>query len=210
MNAVELKVDLKNVPGLGNLINRAAFTDAFIRIAGAQGLLPSHFGDVKEFHQKFGLLVGEQPRHLTRRKLKERIECMLEELTEFAEACDLSIGMSQTDSGDHKLSVIDMFGEDQDLPAQADALVDLVYFALGTAVMMGLPWQALWDDVQRANMTKVRGETKRGHRVDVTKPAGWVGPQGEDILEAHGYDRETYYLNHLSNVIEESKCHDDV
>ena len=135
----------------------------------------SHFDDVKSFHQKFGLLVSEQPTHLTRRKLRERVECLQEELEEFMLAVD-----------------------SQSLPEQADALIDLVYFALGTAVMMGLPWDELWADVQRANMSKVRGETKRGHKVDVTKPVGWVAPQGHGILARHGYqgyDGEEYCLD---------------
>ncbi len=101
---------------------------------------------------------------MTKRKLVERVECLQEELTEFAQAC-----------------------EAQDLEAQADALVDLIYFALGTAVMLGLPWKQLWRDVQRANMAKERGETQRGHKVDVRKPAGWVPPQGLAILQRAGY-----------------------
>jgi predicted HAD superfamily Cof-like phosphohydrolase len=124
--------------------------------------------DVREFHQKFSLLNFDTPGHLTNRKLTERIECMQEELDEFTEACD-----------------------NQDLAAQADALIDLVYFAKGTAVMLGLPWPELWDDVQRANMAKVRGVGKRGHKVDCVKPAGWVPPQTIDILADAGYNPDT-------------------
>lgn len=208
MSTEQLKINLKDVPGLNDLITKSAFTDAMIRIAGHEGLLPSHFGDVKAFHQKFGLLVGESPRHLTRRKLKERVECLLEELTEFAEACGLNIyggDDGEVVVGDGYMIPSMM---DQDLPAQADALIDLVYFALGTAVMMGLPWQQLWDDVQRANLSKVRGETKRGHKVDVTKPEGWVGPQGEKILIDHGYQRGLF--EDEFDHIDEATCHDDV
>jgi predicted HAD superfamily Cof-like phosphohydrolase len=124
----------------------------------------SMFNDVREFHQKFGLIVLDIPSHLTKRKLTERIECMQEELDEFDAAC-----------------------AGQDLEQQADALVDLVYFALGTAVMMGLPWKKLWKDVHRANMDKVRGETHRGHKVDVCKPDGWIPPQGLMFLNDAGY-----------------------
>ena len=59
--------------------------------------------------------------------------------------------------------------------------------------MMGLPWQELWDDVQRANMAKERGTTKRGNVVDVMKPAGWQPPKTQEILVSHGYDPETAY-----------------
>lgn len=124
----------------------------------------SHFHDVKTFQLKFQQLVHESPAHLTRRKLQERIDFLQEELDEFKKACD-----------------------EQDLAEQADALVDLVYVALGTANMLGLPWKKLWDDVQRANMAKVRGVGKRGHLVDCIKPEGWVGPQTMAILKDAGY-----------------------
>ena len=122
------------------------------------------FEDVKAFHKKFGLLAHDHPGHLTDRKLRERVECMQEELYEFEDAC-----------------------EAQDLAAQADALIDLVYFAKGTAVMLGLPWDELWDDVQRANMTKVRGVGHRGHKVDCVKPPDWIGPTTMAILLRAGY-----------------------
>jgi hypothetical protein len=120
--------------------------------------------DVRTFYKKFGILEFGVPGHLTKRKLVERFECMYEELREFNEA---------------------VFN--QDLAAQADALIDLVYFAKGTACMLGIPWDELWDDVQRANMTKVRGVGPRGHLVDCVKPPGWKGPQTQKILHKHGY-----------------------
>lgn len=77
-----------------------------------------------------------------------------------------------------------------DLAGAADALVDLVYVALGTAIMMGLPWQALWDEVQRANMSKVRAasaeDSKRGSTLDVVKPPGWVAPDISAVLRRAG------------------------
>lgn len=123
--------------------------------------------DVRNFHKKFGLITQDTPIHLTRRKLHERVECLQEELGEFNEAC-----------------------QEQNLEKQVDALIDIIYFALGTLVMLGIkPWlfKKLWNDVQRANMAKVRGTTQRGHAVDVCKPEGWVPPQGAKILEAGGY-----------------------
>lgn len=143
--------------------------------------------DVRAFHKKFDILNNDQPTMLTRRKLQERIECMQEELDEF------------------KSAVLT-----QDFPEQADALIDLVYFAKGTAVMMGLPWEELWNDVQRANMEKVRGVGKRGHSVDMVKPEGWTPPNGLQILSEHGYDIH----NHMTNIEgvwrhDESKCDDD-
>lgn len=142
--------------------------------------------DVAKFHEKFDLLRHTKPGRLTKRKLQERIEFMQEELNEFKAAAGLNFVPAQV--GTFGGPEIWINKGPQDLVQQADALVDLVYVALGTAVMMGLPWQALWDDVQRANMAKVRGATHRGHAVDVKKPKDWIPPQGDKILHEAGYD----------------------
>lgn len=141
--------------------------------------------DVRAFHNKFGFLdSGRFPSMVTKRKLRERAECLQEELDEFKKAI-----------------------ESQDFAEQADALIDLVYFAKGTAVIMGLPWEDLWDDVQRANFSKERGITKRGHAFDVIKPEGWQKPQGEAILKKHGFNPFKYQVD---GVVNESLCVDDV
>ena len=134
--------------------------------------------DVLEFMRKFGQMPSTKhgrelphvPRHLTVRKLVERFKFMEEELHEFK----LAIDEVQA-------------GRSYNLGELADALVDLVYVAKGTANLLGLPWAALWNDVQRANMAKVRGVGKRGNLVDCIKPVGWVPPKTNDVLEKAGY-----------------------
>jgi len=121
---------------------------------------------VATMHERFGLGLSRHPRLLTREKMTERLTCLREELEELAEAAATG-----------------------DLAGMADALVDLVVFAKGTAVLMGLPWAALFDDVMRANLTKVRGVGPRGHKVDLVKPEGWRGPEGESILREHGFNK---------------------
>ena len=120
--------------------------------------------DVRNLYLKFGLVVNDKPTELDFDSLVERRKMMSEELSEFNEAV-----------------------WKEDFAGQADALIDLVYFALGTANAMGLPWQELWDDVHRANTTKIVGETKRGMKADITKPEGWEGPKTLEILKKHGY-----------------------
>lgn len=146
-----------------------------------------------DFNDKFSHLVSETPTHLTKRKLRERAECMQEELDEFKKAIEI-----------------------QDIDELADALIDLVYFAKGTAVQMGLPWKQLWNDVQRANMDKMPGIGKRGHLVDCVKPPGWIGPQTGDILRKAGYDKTRFqsavYLDDAAEptiCFDERKCLDD-
>jgi predicted HAD superfamily Cof-like phosphohydrolase len=67
--------------------------------------------------------------------------------------------------------------EANDLVGAADALADLVYFAIGAGYRMGLPTELIFSMVHKANMTKQRGVTKRGHAVDATKPDTWVDPK---------------------------------
>jgi predicted HAD superfamily Cof-like phosphohydrolase len=115
--------------------------------------------DVMDMHEKFGFRISERPTRLDDVTLIHRANCLQEEVEEFFDA--VANGL---------------------LADQADALIDLVYFALGTAIMMGLPWQELWDDVHRANMAKVKGMTKRGMSEDLMKPDGWVPPKTWEIL----------------------------
>lgn len=143
----------------------------------------SNYSDVRAFQTKFGQLVSDVPRHLTKRKLLERIAQMQEELDEFKDAV-----------------------EADDIADQADALVDLVYFAMGTANHMGLPWQALWDDVQRANMSKVPGvKPERGFLVDCIKPEGWEGPKTMAILLAHGYQAPSSKDDYADDEVHKEK-----
>lgn len=43
--------------------------------------------------------------------------------------------------------------KEQDIVEQADAMIDTIYFALGTLVEMGVQPEQLFDIVQHANMT---------------------------------------------------------
>lgn len=122
--------------------------------------------DVHEFLDKFEILTDDPPHLLEEDVLEFRADHMLEELAEFKEA-----------------------HERGDLAGSADALCDLVVVAIGTALMMGVPYQACWDEVHRANMTKVRASgkddprSKRGHALDIVKPPGFVPPDIQRILD---------------------------
>jgi predicted HAD superfamily Cof-like phosphohydrolase len=125
--------------------------------------MSNNFQDVVDFHKKFGVPHAVRPSFLDAKTHEFRVKFMQEELTEFCEAA-MSDNMED----------------------MADALVDLVYVALGTAHMMGLPWDKLWDEVQRANMSKQRaataGDSKRGTSLDVIKPPGWTAPNHKPAL----------------------------
>lgn len=143
----------------------------------------SNFSDVGTFHAKFGLYHvldyandGPTGHENDSDLMGFRLRFLSEELAEFAE------GLSELD---HEK----MF----------DALIDLVYVALGTAHLLGYPWQAGWELVQQANMQKVRAssaeesmlKTGRGNAADVCKPEGWKPPQIAALLEQYGYEVKT-------------------
>jgi predicted HAD superfamily Cof-like phosphohydrolase len=92
-----------------------------------------------------------------------RIEFMQEEWSEYVD-------------GDAVDNLHDMF----------DALIDLVYVALGTAYLHGFDFDEGWARVHAANMKKVRAETdeqsKRGTSYDVVKPDGWEPPDLSDLV----------------------------
>jgi predicted HAD superfamily Cof-like phosphohydrolase len=66
-----------------------------------------------------------------RQALRVRYEILLEEARELKLALD-----------------------EDDLIGVADALVDVVYIAIGTALLLGIPFAACWDEVHASNMTK--------------------------------------------------------
>lgn len=119
--------------------------------------------DVLAFHQKFGVPMPQEPSFLGSEAFGFRLNFMQEELNEFYD--------------DHTAG---------DMLKAADALVDLVYVTIGTALMMGLPWPRLWEEVQRANMAKERatsaGQSKRCTALDVIKPLGWIPPDHSAAL----------------------------
>jgi hypothetical protein len=68
---------------------------------------------------------------------------------------------------------------DGDLLEAADGLLDSVFFALGRLSEMGIPAQAVWDSIIKANLAKQQGSLSKrpgslGH--DAIKPEGWTAP----------------------------------
>lgn len=124
----------------------------------------NNYEDVKAFHEKFNIPMSPVPALLDQHAVDFRVRFMHEELKEFEDS--------------HRVG---------DLEGCADALVDLAYVVFGTALIMGLPWQELWDRVQTCNMAKRQAkpdgsDSKRGSPLDVVKPPGWVGPYHSDLL----------------------------
>jgi predicted HAD superfamily Cof-like phosphohydrolase len=126
--------------------------------------MKSNFEDVGDFHRKFGLETTDNgaPQKLSVDAAMFRLKFLLEEVREYADAAGFTLDYAVY----HK-------GSAQDLPGAFDALIDLVYVALGTAQMHRFPWAEGWAAVQAANMTKERCG------IDHKFVTG-VGPKAED------------------------------
>lgn len=108
---------------------------------------------VREFHLAFGHKVGDHPAALSHQERVHRHGFMAEELQEFLDA--------------------------EGVELQADAVIDLIYFAIGTMVNMGVEPGKLFDIVHEANMTKLWPDGRPRHRDEdgkVLKPPGWRDP----------------------------------
>jgi predicted HAD superfamily Cof-like phosphohydrolase len=116
--------------------------------------------NIEKFHERFANEYNDYARALSKDEKSFRVTCLREECDEYEEAATL---------------------EDE-----LDALIDLVYFALGTAYRHGFDFEAAWKRVHAANMLKVRANTardsKRGSSLDVVKPKGWKAPDLSDIV----------------------------
>lgn len=154
--------------------------------------------DVAAFHKKFtglGQAVPVGPQELDDELALFRIGFMVEELSEYAQAAGFAnISESLDALQDHiknkaRWMVFRASEKGRDLEKQFDALVDLVYVALGTSYEHGFDFDEGWRRVQAANMKKVLAksadESKRGFRFDVVKPKGWKPPDLSDLVKPH-------------------------
>ena len=123
-------------------------------------MINEEYNQVKDFHVKFGSPVSETPVLMTAERAKFRAGFMLEEVQEFIDS--------------------------ENIYDQADAMIDLIYFALGTLVEMGVKPKEIFDIVQKANMSKLWEDGKARYREGdgkVLKPPEWRDPY-PDIKDA--------------------------
>jgi len=107
---------------------------------------------VREFHLKFGHPIEDKPKMMNAGRAHKRYNWMLEEINEFLEA--------------------------DEIVEQADAMIDVIYFALGTLVEMGIKPDNLFQIVQEANLSKLWSDGKPHYNKDgkTIKPDTWVDP----------------------------------
>lgn len=128
------------------------------------------FAQVLAFHQKFNAPIQPLPRvvSLAEKGLREKL--IHEEVFELH--CAVSKG---------------------DLVEIADALADIIYIALGTAIAYGIDLRPVFAEVHASNMRKspwspelaaqLEANGKKIPMGKILKPPGWVGPQIAPILK---------------------------
>jgi phosphoribosyl-ATP pyrophosphohydrolase len=127
-------------------------------------LVAHMFSQVADFHDKVTALpIPIRPSVLDSDDLEWSVNAMKEELEEFEQAT-----------------------LEDNIDGAADAMIDLIYFALGRLVQMGVPAKEVFEAVHEANMQKQQGELSKrpgskGH--DAVKPEGWQAPDHTWLLE---------------------------
>jgi predicted HAD superfamily Cof-like phosphohydrolase len=118
--------------------------------------------DVRAFHEACDVPVFTKPQFPSRERIELRQRLLREEYFEWLSAIT-----------------------NRDMVEVADALADMIYIIVGTALEFGIPLDRVWDEVQRSNMAKVDPATGRVEkRADgkVVKPENWQGPRIREAL----------------------------
>lgn len=79
--------------------------------------------------------------------------------------------------------------DNPDVPSVADALADLAFVTIGANDVWGIPGDAVWEEVCRANMAKLGGP-KDPVTGKAGKPPGWTPPDIEGVLKRAAHDAE--------------------
>jgi len=123
---------------------------------------------VVDFHEKFGIQYDGPPRDISLREALFREMRQQEETSEFVEAR--------------------MRG---DRTGQLDAIVDMIYIALGTAHLMGFKPEVIMEAFERVHEKNMQKELSHegnpskygtiGVGRDIVKPPGWTPPDLSDL-----------------------------
>mgnify|MGYP001465994390 FL=1 len=111
--------------------------------------------DVKDFLIKFEMDCPKKGKFLSKTYHEQRFTHMIEELWEYCHA----------KTHEDKL----------------DAIVDLVYIAIGTSILHGYDFTKAWQKVHEANMKKVRDKDVT-FKSGISKPVGWKKPNLKDCV----------------------------
>lgn len=118
---------------------------------------------VTEFHVKYGHLISTEPTTEIPVVVKQlRMSLIKEECEEL-----ISKGI-----------------EKNNLVEIADGIADLVYVVVGTAISYGIPFDRVFQEVHRSNMTKTPVKAQGGNKYGTKTPKGpdFLAPDIESIF----------------------------
>lgn len=117
--------------------------------------------DVREFHRAGGIPCGDLSAP-TLVNTELRLKLIKDEVKELEEAIEAG-----------------------DLIEATDAIGDIIYVAIGAALVWGVDLPSVWEEIQRSNMAKFPGGVVT-RRADgkILKPPGWTPPDIKGVLAA--------------------------
>ncbi len=119
---------------------------------------------VRDFHEKYGCLMKDEPTMPDPQVRLLRASLIVEEAAEFMSAA-----------------------RNANMEGMCDALADLLYVTYGTAVVMGVDMEPISDEVQASNMTKDGGGSDSGGKI--MKGPDFCPPDIKSRLDEQGWIR---------------------
>ncbi len=96
---------------------------------------------------------------------------------------DMRLGLIREEFEEYKKADFE-----NNMPELADAMADMIYVIIGSALAHGIDLTPIWREVHRSNMAKLSGGMREDGKV--MKPVGWVGPEVAGCLKAQGWKKE--------------------
>lgn len=131
---------------------------------------------VREFHEAFGQPVLDKPQSPGVRRAELRMRLIDEEAQELHAALFGNGGLPSS--------------FEPNIPEVADALGDLLYVVMGTALEFGIDMGPVLAEIHRSNMAKLGPDGKPilDANGKVAKPQGWTPPDIAGVLRRQGWE----------------------
>lgn len=181
--------------------------------------LTNAYNQVGDFHNAFGHPFSRTPKPLSLKSASDRSGYKAEEIVELLFATlgnDFKLTESIIEKLHESIDNAKLKESEKEFPtseleiivAQSDALIDLIYFALGSLVEMGVKPEPLFNIVQEANMSKLWPDGKPRYREEdnkVLKPEGWQQPEPKLKKEIEYQIKESVIKNSIYESIQDIK-----
>ncbi|WP_424766261.1 hypothetical protein [Paenibacillus sp. sgz302251] len=140
--------------------------------------MKKHYDQVYRFHAAAGIEMPDKPTKLDRGGRPAWPDKYGQKLAELSEEMKMWNPMNGGEALKRASYMVEEMGEfltAETIEDQTDALIDLIYFAIGTFTLMGVNPEPLFNIVARANLGKIMpdGTVLRDEQGKIQKPDGW-------------------------------------